>query len=124
MSSVRTSEDLETASALALKDGYFDGLVVIDHDGRTFKVTSAVPRTPIGALRRLFNPRVRLNVELGETQPIAFEDLRERILHVLEDDLWEALVGIEEVRKRVYAAANVAELIDVITRSYHASQDS
>jgi hypothetical protein len=110
-------EDLTTCSPGALKKGgWYDGLFLVDSDGRSYKIKGARKLHRVGGLLLwMFNPRIRVELEVGEESTISLEDVKQRVRSNLRSwHGWESGGNEDEIRAEVDAATTFRELFEAV----------
>lgn len=117
----REEGTLTTAGKRGLKSGWFDKLVLVDADCKSYPVKKAeqagyVP--PYWGFRLFDTRKIRVALTLGEPKDISLDEVKQRLYRVFDRDpaFWEAGVGdLEELKSQVRAARSVPELVDILS---------
>ena len=119
--------ELTHCTKVALRSGFYDGLLLVDERGRRLDVTGArkiriVPPKPSLAslLDWIGNPRYE--VELVFTSPIAIslEDVRTLIFESFTRAtyLWEEMIDFDAFRDKIAAATSLEQVFSTF-KDYH-----
>lgn len=120
-------ELLTTCSRLALKSGYYSGLILVDSDSRKFLVVGArnlrslKPRLNMLDILKFFsaNPRERVELIFSDNPPIliSVEELKGLLAHSFQEESisWEAMCDFEEFEQKVKGAASVQEIFSIFS---------
>lgn len=118
----RTAEDLTTCGKGALKNGWFDDLLIVDSAGLGYRVASARKLHGVGPFwgyNIFFNRRIKAEILVsGEAQPVPLEDVRRHVLRSFQQwHGWSTEEGFEELRDRVEAATSIPQIISLIAEN-------
>ena len=119
MEVVNDLEQLQTANALAIRQGFFDNQRIIETSGDTYRVTGIRDKRSKGILLgfRFLKPRlylVELNLEkegnfsIEHVQKVALKGIR-RFSH-----FWEGNLEISELENRIRATKSLQELFHLL----------
>lgn len=116
----RRADDLTSTFASSLRQGWFDGLEIVDSRGKTFTVQQVRTVGSIGpfwGLSLFFSRRLRVDLTLRESdRPLSLEDVKARLARSFDEwEGWQARGDFPELKARVEAARTVGELIDAIS---------
>lgn len=113
-------EKLTTCMKGALKDGYFEGLVIVDSRGLSLRVKNARKLRCVGPFRGyniFLNQRIQVDLELdGEPFESTVDELRKRVLHSFSTrSAWKSRDDFHELKLRIKSSQTVEAIINVLT---------
>ncbi len=102
------------------RNHYYDGMVIIDADEKTWHVTQALPILPAGtvgrAMARLVNGKVQVHLVLEpDTGPDGLAMAKSRVSRWMDrdGDFWEASTDLDEWKARVNACPTMHVLVEL-----------
>ncbi len=114
----RNMEELTTCGTLALKNNFYNGMVIYDSEGKEFEVIKAKKIGHVGPFFgfRLFHSRkIRVSLELKEkTSKISLEQLKKKICDMIDQkkSFWSAAGDINDLKKEIQKAETFTEIIE------------
>lgn len=114
---VQDLDNLTRTTSAGLANGLFNNLQIVDSVGILYFVTAATKLKGIGPFwgyNIFLNQNIRLNLVLStETKELTLPDLQRKVIAAInkERDFWSSGGNIGEVRKLVYDATSIADLI-------------
>jgi hypothetical protein len=119
LAGVRTEEALTTTTSVALRAGFFDGLRVIDSEGRQYTVTKARFLHGVGRFwgyNIFLNRRIRVAIDLLESGEVLNVDaVRGLVLREFRSwHGWQAGGDFDELQRGVERASTVGEIIRLV----------
>lgn len=119
----RSPSDLDECTKVALKNGIFEGLLLVDASGRTMAVQSARKLRGVGPFwgyNIFLNQRIKVDLVLRAAPALAFEDVREKVLMALRGpQRWHASADVGDLQGAIAGAASIRELAIAVTDAYH-----
>jgi len=120
---VFSEEQLTTCTAQALKNGWFNGLTIVDSEGKRYIVERAefVRKKGTRLFKSLFAPKlieVRLIFKEGSPFPVPLEDLKRYLTKALDSNsgFWESAgIDIRELKQRIQQSSSVDEIMALVT---------
>lgn len=114
-----TEKELLVVGEVNLKKGCFDGCILIDAEGRRFKILSASIRKKIFGLWSAIFPEYRtvwVDLELSEPERVSLEDVKKEVLGHLIPKKWYRSSDdtAETITAYVEQALSIEELINKI----------
>ena len=117
----RTS--LEVGRVKMLRRGWYDGMLIVDSEGRAFRVTYATHLGGYGPLLGFsltYSRRIRLGLELKAEGTLDLADMKDAICKAMQRDphMWEADIsenGVLGWQAKVQQATNITEIIKLLT---------
>lgn len=115
-----SEEALTTCSSIALKHGYYRGMIIIDSAGRCFFVENATKLHGVGPFRGyniFLNQTIRVALVFDEhrTEQMKTADVRAKVLDRMGPNSdWATRGDYEELTMRVRDAMTVREMIDLL----------
>lgn len=120
---VFSEEQLTSSIPRALKNGSFNGLLIIDSEGKGYIVERAefVRNKGKRLFKSLFAPKlieVRLIFREGSPFPVSLEDLKRYLTKAFDSDpgFWES-AGLDprQIKQRIQQASSVDEVMALVT---------
>jgi hypothetical protein len=105
---------MESASFVAYRNGFFDGLRFFDSSGTEWVVVGAAPGRKPTWLVRLLNRRIPVTLEMAAPRRPDLADVAERLCACVDrdpDDLYGQFMGQDELKAYFRGATSPAELI-------------
>ncbi len=120
LSGARTEESLTATTAIAFRAGFFNGLRVIDSNGRQYTVTKARRLHGVGPFwgyNIFLNRTIRVEIDLCESgEALDVEAVRHLALREFQNwHGWETRGDFDELRMGVERASTVGEIIRLVT---------
>jgi hypothetical protein len=119
----RTMQNLTTCTALGLKHGYYHGLLLVDSDGKAFKITDAVMLHGVGPFWgfNLLGGRL-IRVELvPEPEPIGIplQRVKDIVIQQLGDPASQEMFeeeydDLDDLKQRLAKAKSIGEVIAML----------
>jgi hypothetical protein len=111
-----TLNEFQTTSKKILNSGYFGNLVIVDRDGQGYDFSNVV-KTGFNGWIRGWNPilkgtQIKVDFTLSTKKQYHLPELIDLVTEKLAKRIYEAIVGIEEIRQGVKTSKNIAELIN------------
>lgn len=108
---LRDREEMESCSYVALRNGWFAKMEIIDSTGGLYRVVSAEPNQTTRIWDKLFNRRVSCNI-LVRRKPVrpTLEGVRERVGKKLYTN-FSAGGEVDALRRKIKDARSFAELV-------------
>jgi hypothetical protein len=106
---------MKDGSFVAYRNGFFDGLRFFDSSGTEWEVRAAVPKRKPGALDRLLNRRIGMELQIGPPRQPALAEVAELLCSCVDrdpDDIYDQFVTHDELKAHFRAAASAPELIE------------
>jgi hypothetical protein len=122
--------EITHCTRIALRKGFYEGLLLVDEQGRRFNVTGArklrtlPPRLTFGNILDFIGGNPRYEIELmfapGPPTTISLEDARKLIFDSFRNEkyLWEAMVDFEEFRDKITRATSLQQVFSIF-KEYH-----
>lgn len=117
---VRNAGTLTTTNKLALKPkGWYDGLLLVDSDGKAIRVKSAIKLHGVGLFwgyNLMTAQRIKVDLVFdGEPFEVSVDDIRKRVMHSFQQwHGWQTRGDFDEMKASVEKASTVAEIIKVV----------
>lgn len=110
-----TPDVLTTCTKVALRNGYFDNLLIVDANGIGYWVKGARKLHGVG---RFFGYNIFLNQRIkvdlltdGTPIPVSLDEVKRRVLQSFKDwHGWESTGEVEELREKVTTAQSIVEV--------------
>lgn len=121
MSVARTAAQLETCTRVALRNGYYRGLNIVDSAGREFTVGEARKVGTVGpflGFNIFLNQRIRVHLEfLATVGPIDLEEAKARVLRYFKKwHGWQSRGDLHLLEARVQQAGSIPEVIACLSQ--------
>jgi hypothetical protein len=119
---VTSEEKLRTATAQALKNGWFNDLLIVDRAGMGYRVERAefVRKTGKRLFKSLFAPKlieVQLVFKEGSPFRVSLDDLKRYLTKALNSDptFWESGGwDLKQIKQQIKQASSVTEVLQVV----------
>ena len=116
---VETISTLRRPSALALRNGYFNGLTLIDAEGVVHRLDGVIPDKHgaiLCTIRRILNLRVPVELLLVDSDKLTLEEAKLRIaLKVCADSsFWDSGHALADLEKKIAAAPSFTALCTIL----------
>jgi hypothetical protein len=113
---------IEVANSLALRQGYFDGLQLIQRNGDVFDVATVTPVGPSGPFWgfRFMKPRlVKTRIVLVPAGTYSLEQVKDKVVEAVKKrpHSWVARVDIDDmsqIEARIHSATSIDEILSVV----------
>jgi len=105
---------MKDGSIAAYRNGFFEGLRFFDSSGSVWEVGAAVPKRKPGALDRLLNRRVEMDLRIEPSRQPALAEVAELLCSCVDrdpGDLYDQFVTRDELKILFRSAASAPELI-------------
>lgn len=114
-------EELRLANTAGLEGGYFEGLTLIEGNGQSYVVRSARNAGPAGSFWgfSLWSSReIHVDLEIEPSKKLSLDDVKQKLAEVIEagEELWEAICGIEDLKKQLTSSRSIREIINILNR--------
>lgn len=106
---------LTTGSFVAYRNGFFTGLRFFDSSGTEWQVEAAQPKHKPGALDRLLNRTVEMDLRMSPPRQPALAEIAEVLCSCVDrdpDDLYDQFVTHDELKALFRGATSPPELIE------------
>lgn len=120
MGVANTAAQLETCTRVALKNGYYRGLNIVDSAGREFTVSDAKKVGTVGpffGFNVFLNQRIRVHLEfLAAVSQLDLEDVKARVLrYFMKWHGWQSRGDLHLLQGRVQQAGSIPEVVACIS---------
>tara|TARA_R110002051_G_C8595477_1_gene479525 strand:- start:361 stop:789 length:429 start_codon:yes stop_codon:yes gene_type:complete len=122
---IQNAENLEKCNKRALRNGYYEGLILIDSNSKKIIIKNAVKESTVGIfwgfnllrgqqlkVRLVFDKKVE-NIELSE-----FQNLLIKLLNKYKD-FWDSGGDFEERVEYIKGTNTIKEIIEKLTHEYY-----
>jgi hypothetical protein len=115
----KSSDSLTTCSKTALRNGYFENLLIIDSKGVALRITGAKKLHGVGLFSgyNLFlNQRIKVElVSNGEAVQISTPELKQKVLNSFRNRHgWSSRGDFESLRNSIVNASSITEIITMV----------
>lgn len=116
----RNQEELAKTSSVALKNGIFNGLLIVDSQGKAIKVKSAKRVHGIGlfwGFSLFYGQKIKVSFEYdGEPFQMSLDDIKKEVFDSFKKfHGWRSQPNYQELRKSVEQAKRVSEIVKLIS---------
>jgi hypothetical protein len=122
----RNAEELTQCTVTAMRNGFFNGLILIDSAGKKFRISGARKLRGVGPLFG-FNVFLNRKIEValtaaGPEESVDTEEVRRLVLGALRGkQAWSSADDSDELLARVEQAQSVSKIADAVTVAYYRS---
>jgi hypothetical protein len=114
------ADALTSTTTVALRDGLFEALRIVDSEGRMFVVQSVRRLHSIGPLwgfNFFLNRRIRITIDMRENGTVSADGLRQLVLRDFTNwHGWRSRGDFAEMERAVENSSTVAEIIRLVTQ--------
>jgi len=121
----RNEADLTICSRRGLKNGFYNGLNLIDSEGNSFDIQGAKKVGYNGSLwgfSLMFGQRIRVDLIFsGSTKYLSIEDFKEKILREFnkQKGFWNSGGNLEELKLTIKMINSYKEIITYLTNYFY-----
>jgi hypothetical protein len=122
---IRNVDELTKCSTIALKRGYFNGLIIVDTNGRAIKIKRANKLHGVGSFwvfSILLNQTVRVTFEFaGGEFLMSLDEVKARLMNSFQTEAgqWDSRDDFDDVVAFVQNADSIKKISDFITMEYY-----
>jgi len=121
----RKRDDIEICSKIALKNGFYEGMRIIDADGIEYKIKDAAKVRTVGPLwgyNIFLNQKLRVKLYLGKAgDVVSLDSLKMQILKIMKSDMdfWDSDGMIEKKINFINNASSYFEIIKSLSDGFY-----
>jgi len=118
---VSSLDDFTTCTATALKQGFYNGLIIITPSGQMISLSGAkrLQGSRLSALlNRLGIGTLKVELLIASTEETSTNHAKEELLESLRSGYWDGRDDTEELQHRVEHAQSIPELVRIVQDVY------
>lgn len=126
----RNSDDLTICSRRGLKNGFYNGLLIIDIDGNNYEIENAQKIGTVGLLfgfNILYGQKLKIKLNFSsKSGKITIEEFKENILKVYKNDayFWNSGGNLSTMKSFILNAVSFKEIIEYLTSEFYKKHKS
>ena len=118
-----TNKTFGKCTSISLKKGYFDGMVLLDSNGKRYEVNRVIAASPLNSIwcwplefLTYSSRRLKADLDIEQVSQLSIDECKNLVIKTVNEQeySWESGVGVKAISRDVDAATSIEAIIRVL----------
>ena len=118
-----TNEAFGKCTSISLQKGYFDGMVLLDSNGKQYKVNRVIAASPLNSIWcwplefLTYSSRLlKADLDIEQVSQLSIDEFKKLVIKTVNEQKhhWESGLGVKAISRDVDAATSIEDVIRVL----------